>query len=236
MVIEHYGIPTAPFATIPPRSSWPKSGFSPLDVIDNSAYRNELRTYPLFIKPASASTGIGICGKNKVHSREELVHAIEELSQLHPTISLLVEQFLPGREFTVGIVGTGQDAQVVGVREFVFLKQNPNYHIDLTITYVDQDTNLMETDVYSDVLKRNHGRNPQRVSLGLDDPVALSVAEVALNSWRVLGCRDGGRIDIRQDSKSIPNFIEVSLIISLCLRVCLRSIGEHTSWIDAKCV
>jgi len=214
MVLEHYRIPTAPFTTIPPRNSWPKSGFDPMTYIDSSAYCNELQTYPLFVKPASVSTGIGIGKNNKARNRDELIQVIEEISQQHPTTSLLVEQFLSGREFTVGLIGTGADAQVIGVREFVFLKNNPKFQVDPTVPYTNMDPSLLEIDVYCHALKKSWSPNPQQLNLDMSDPVAQSVADVALKAWRVLGCRDGGRIDIRHNSLGVPNFMEVCRIIS----------------------
>jgi D-alanine-D-alanine ligase len=35
-------------------------------------------------------------------------------------------------------------------------------------------------------------------------------SEVALNAWRCIGCRDGGRVDLKMDATGVPNFIEVN--------------------------
>jgi D-alanine-D-alanine ligase len=40
--------------------------------------------------------------------------------------------------------------------------------------------------------------------------VARECEEAALAAWKVLGCEDGGRVDLRHDSNGIPNFIEVN--------------------------
>ncbi|HAE87254.1 TPA: D-alanine--D-alanine ligase, partial [Candidatus Marinimicrobia bacterium] len=76
--------------------------------------------YPLFVKPLSEGTGKGIGAKSVIHSRDELVTASKNLLERYRQ-PVLVERFLPGREFTIGITGTGTHAKVVGVMEICFL-------------------------------------------------------------------------------------------------------------------
>ncbi|KAF8898607.1 hypothetical protein BD779DRAFT_1464751 [Infundibulicybe gibba] len=212
MVIEHHGIPTAPFACVPPRAWSPAS--SAATAITSSPHRDALMAFPLFVKPSSVSTGLGISQTNKITNNEDLETVVNDLAQRYPTQSILIEKFLGGREFTVGIVGTGAAARVVGVRELVFLKFNPNHPIDPNLPYDTYDPALLEFDVYGHQLKKAWCPNPQHVDRDpASDPVLKAVADVALRAWNVLGCRDGGRIDIRHDvmgPNAIPNFIEVS--------------------------
>ncbi|KAF4622500.1 hypothetical protein D9613_009332 [Agrocybe pediades] len=197
MVLEHYGIPTAPFACIPPRCSWDASSYYPLSLLQQCRHREALATFPLFVKPASASTGIGIDSTNKVRNHDELANILDCMSKKYPDQSILVESFLEGREFTVGIIGTGRDARVIGISEFIF-------HGDL--------------DVYGYASKCYDSPDPTRHFLQMSSPVAQDVAKVALDAWKILGCRDGGRIDIRHDTKGSmakPMFIEVNPIPGL---------------------
>lgn len=214
MVLEHYGIPTAPFACIPPRVSR-TADFDPLSAIQNSPHQDALNSFPLFLKPAAEGTGMGITQANKVANQEQLLQVLDDLSQQYPTQAILIERFLAGREFTVGIIGTGVDASVIGVRELVFLKDNPGFPVDPTTIY---DPAILEMDVYGYPLKQTtHMPNPQYVEMDQSDPVAERAADVALNAWKLLGCCDGGRIDIRYDTKNIdavPNFIEVGPVTS----------------------
>ena len=46
--------------------------------------------------------------------------------------------------------------------------------------------------------------------MNTEDKISKWVCEVAHQSWRLLGCRDAGRVDIRLDEVGIPNFIEVN--------------------------
>ena len=43
-----------------------------------------------------------------------------------------------------------------------------------------------------------------------EDPVVQEAEEIAVLAWRILGCRDGGRIDLRCDAGGRPQFIEVN--------------------------
>lgn len=107
---------------------------------------------------------------------------------------MLVERFLPGREFTVGITGSGKAAVAVGVME-VILKENA------------------EPQVYS---YTNKELCEERVIYRLaEGEVAERCAQTALNAWRRLGCRDGGRVDIRLDEAGVANFLEVNPLAGL---------------------
>jgi len=146
---------------------------------------------PYFVKPVAEGTGKGVTPASIVHDRSGLAEAVEELLVLYKQ-PVLVESFLPGREFTVGIVGTGTDAEPVGTIEVVLLDK-------------------AEQGVYSYVNKENCEELVEyRLVLAEEDPVVHEAEEIALNAWRILGCRDGGRIDLRCDGEGNPQFIEVN--------------------------
>jgi D-alanine-D-alanine ligase len=216
MILEHYGILTAPFACLPPRNSTsqPSLDINAATSIASSPHCNALQSFPLFVKPCTVSSGIGITQTNKVMNPESLQAVVDDLSMRYPSQPILIERFLVGREFTVGIVGTGSEARVLGVRELVYLKHHPDHPIDPSVPYDTYDPALLQLDIYGQELKRNWSPNPQYKDLSVEaDPVVKAVADVALKAWNVLGCRDGGRIDIRHDMvgpEAIPNVIEVS--------------------------
>jgi D-alanine-D-alanine ligase len=113
--------------------------------------------------------------------------ARELLERFHQPV--LVEEFLPGREFTVGITGTGAGAKVLGVMEIVPTEK----YVGHGYGYENKSDWVGKLDVV-----------PAR------DAEAEAAAAVALAAWRVLRCRDGGRADIRQDRDGKPRFIEVN--------------------------
>lgn len=144
--------------------------------------------YPLFAKPVAEGTSKGITAASKIKNKPELIAACERL--LHEfNQPVLVEEFLPGREFTVGIVGTGADAQVVAVMEVILLSN-------------------AEQDVYT---YTNKELCEDRVKYVLaDGEIADEARTLALDVWRGLNCRDGGRVDVRADAQGKLSFIEVN--------------------------
>lgn len=148
--------------------------------------------YPLFVKPNAEGSGKGINRKSRVGDPSELRQVC--LDQLKHAECLLVETYLPGREFTVGIVGTGRDSFSVGLMEVCFRP-------------------VAGEAIYSYEMKTNYEEN---IDYSVPEPeIAEKCIDVALRAWRVLECRDAGRIDIRMDKNGIPNFIEVNPLAGL---------------------
>ena len=149
--------------------------------------------FPLFAKPVAEGTGKGINDASKISSSEALEALCRQLLKKFNQ-PVLVETYLPGREFTVGIVGTGQDAVALGVMEILF-KDNA------------------EQNAYSYVNKERYAELVQYRLV--DDEAARQSADIALAAWRGLGCRDGGRVDLRADAAGQPCFIEVNPLAGL---------------------
>jgi D-alanine-D-alanine ligase len=149
--------------------------------------------FPLFAKPVAEGTGKGISDASKVKERKNLHAVCRDLIDRFKQ-PVLLETYLPGREFTVGITGTGRDAKAVGVIE-VLLNEKA------------------EKGAYS---YKNKKKYEELVTYRLvDDRMATDAARVALDSWVGLGCRDAGRIDLRSDAAGKPNFIEVNPLAGL---------------------
>ncbi|HEV2560993.1 MAG TPA: hypothetical protein VGT78_02525 [Rhizomicrobium sp.] len=149
--------------------------------------------FPLFLKPVAEGSGKGINAKSKVDDRAALESVAAELLARFKQ-PVLVETFLAGREFTVAITGTGADAEVLGVSE---IKQIENY--------VGHGYGFENKEDWED-----------KVSIVLADEVSAKAAgDVALAAWRSLRCRDGGRVDIRNDANGKPHFIEVNPLAGL---------------------
>ena len=146
---------------------------------------------PWFIKPVAEGTGKGITPASIVRDREALVPACAQLLARYRQ-PVLIEPYLPGREFTTGIVGTGARAEVLGTIEVQLL-----------------DT--AEPGVYSYANKEEwRTRVHYRLLRPEEDPAVAAAEATALAAWRALGCRDGGRVDLRCDAHGRPLFLEVN--------------------------
>lgn len=144
--------------------------------------------FPLFLKPVAEGSGKGVGAMSKVDDAAGLAHsAADLLARFRQPV--LVEEFLPGREFTIGITGTGADAAVLGVSEIV-PKAN----------YIGHGYGFENKETWEDKLSL----------VRATDDAARAAGDVALMAWRALRCRDGGRVDIRQDRDGQPCFIEVN--------------------------
>ena len=144
--------------------------------------------FPLFAKPVAEGTGKGINAASKTLNQSQLISVCTRLLTTYKQ-PVLIETFLPGREFTVGIIGSGTDATAIGVLE-VILRENA------------------EPDVYSYLNKERYEDSVEY--LLANDAIAEKAKEVALAVWRGLGCRDAGRIDLRADADGMLNFMEVN--------------------------
>lgn len=174
-IIRDAGLRTAPFIEVAPGED---PGNLPFPA-------------PYFVKPLAEGTGKGV-GPDSIVRRAEGLKAVCEKLTARYRQPVLVESYLSGREFTVGIVGTGKHAEVLGSIEVV-LKAGA------------------EQGVYSYL---NKERFQELVDYRLVNPevetVGAGFEALALDAYRVLGCRDAGRVDVRCDGDGVPHFIEIN--------------------------
>ncbi len=146
--------------------------------------------YPLFVKPLYEGTGKGIDEKSRVSDRAELKLAVEKVISNHHQPAL-VEEFLPGREFTAGIVGSGETSVMIGAMEII----------------------SHENSVYSYKVKENYTELARYMPVS--SAVLAECSRISLAAWRALGGDDGGRIDLRYDRHGKLCFIEANPLAGL---------------------
>lgn len=152
--------------------------------------------FPVFAKPIAQGTSKGVTPESHVDSAEEVADICDQLLQKFNE-PVLVEEYLPGREFTVGILGTGEQSRVLGTLEIVMLPG-------------------ADSEVYS---YRNKEECESLVEYRLvrpdNDAQVAEAEELALLAWRTLEARDAGRIDLRCDATGRPQFIEANPLAGL---------------------
>lgn len=146
--------------------------------------------YPLFIKPVSEGTGKGITERNMLKSPVELKEIAEHLLSRYNQPAL-VEEYLPGREFTVGIIGTGDDSLAIGGMEIICRNNLP----------------------YSVEYKENYKEFCKYIPM--DEKVSEECKAVALSAWKALGCVDAGRVDLKADKNGRICFMEINPLAGL---------------------
>lgn len=174
------GVPTSPFVTVASMADVEKVPFDG----------------PWFVKPIAEGTGKGCDPASIVRRREDLAPACDRLLEQYRQ-PVLVERFLPGREVTVGILGTGDEAEVLGTLEIVLAEE-------------------AEQEVYSyENKERCETLVEYRPVSSRDDAMVAEAERIALHAWKALDCRDGGRIDLRCDTEGRPFFLEVNPLAGL---------------------
>ncbi|HKA47846.1 MAG TPA: ATP-grasp domain-containing protein [Methyloceanibacter sp.] len=151
------------------------------------------REFPAFVKPVAEGTGKGCESASIVNSPEELAAAASKLLKRYRQ-PVLVETYLPGREFTVGIVGNGEAARVVGVCE-ILLKE----HAEANIYSLHNKELCEDLVIYSRA----------------DDAEARVAGTRALAAYRALECRDAARIDFRSNQAGELFFLEANPLAGL---------------------
>jgi D-alanine-D-alanine ligase len=177
-VVRDHGFPTPAFA-----------------VVENEADLADVSLpMPLFVKPVAEGTSKGISAASVIRQRRRLRPACRALLRSYRE-PVLVEAFLPGREFTVGVVGTGAAARVLGTLEVLLGPE-------------------ADPEVYS-YRNKEHFEGLVDYRLLTEVPLRQAVEELGLGCWRALGCRDGGRVDVRCDAEGRPQFLEVNPLAGL---------------------
>ncbi|MBX6331697.1 MAG: D-alanine--D-alanine ligase [Gemmatimonadaceae bacterium] len=194
-VLAYHGVPTAPFCVI--RSP------GELDRLITDAQRNagsperRVPALPVFIKPVHEGSSKGITERNYCRTWEELREQGAFLLARYAQ-PVLVEEYLPGAEFTCAVLGNGDAARVlpiVGMR-FDALPAGvlPVYGFEAKWLWDTADRPLEIFDC------------PARI----DEALRRRIEEVVLAAYRVLACRDWSRIDVRLDAAGVPNVVEVN--------------------------
>lgn len=147
-------------------------------------------TFPLFVKPVAEGTGKGITGRSVVRDMGALKTMVTELLAVYRQ-PVLIEEYLPGREFTIGVTGTGAEAKVTGGME-VICKDNLPYSVEVKENY----EHFAQYRVY-------------------DEDMRQECDAVALGAWRALGAVDAGRVDMKADRNGRICFIEANPLAGL---------------------
>jgi D-alanine-D-alanine ligase len=183
-ILRANGVPTADWALARSASD-----------VDRIAARGW--TYPLFAKPVHEGSSKGITERNLAADADALRAVVLDLLERYAQ-PVLIETFLPGAEFTCGVLGNGASARVLPIvgMNFDALPAGalPIYGFEAKWLW-DRPENPLE--IFS---------CPARISDGL----RAAIEDVVLRAFAVLGCRDWSRVDVRLDATGRANIVEVN--------------------------
>jgi D-alanine-D-alanine ligase len=152
---------------------------------------------PWVVKPLFEGSSKGIPERALCTRPADVRRRVREIGDEYAQPAL-VEEFLPGREFTVGILGNGVDARALPLVEIRFdaLPQGaaPLYGYEAKWLW---DTPARPLDIFV-------------CPAAVDDALAGAIEAAALGAYHALGCRDWARVDVRLDARGAPGVIEVN--------------------------
>ena len=167
--------------------------------------------YPLFIKLCYEGSSKGVRLDSKILDPRSLGEKTRSLLETYGS-PVLVEEFVKGPEFTVGVLGN-HDPFILGVMQ-IEIKGNPP-----------------EESIYSLEIKREWEEKVRyHCPPSIDQNLLKKIEEVALRSYRALECRDVSRVDIRVGEDRTPYFLEINPLPGLSpvygdLVIMARSMG-----------
>ena len=194
--LAYHGVPTAPFAVVRSLSSGELQSILSGGAGTSGALARPL-SFPLFVKPVHEGSSKGITERNFCRDAGELERQVAFLLGKYRQ-PVLVEEYLPGAEFTCAVLGNGAAATVlpiVGMR-YGALPDGalPVYGYEAKWLW-DRPDNPLEIF-----------ECPARI----DDALRRTIEDTVLAAYRVLGCRDWSRVDVRLDAAGVPNVVEVN--------------------------
>ncbi len=170
-------------------------------------------TFPLFVKPAREGTGMGMGSESIVYDEAQLRRRVKWVLQTYRQPAL-VEDYLPGREFTVGVLGR-TDAACYSPHPDLY--QVDGFH-RFPVLEVDNSQSVTP-GVYGNLAKTLHsGENgiPDFICPADVDPIlADKLRSLAIRGHLAVGAVDVSRLDMRLDAAGEPRLIEINSLPGL---------------------
>jgi D-alanine-D-alanine ligase len=189
--------------------------------------------FPLFVKPAREGTGMGVDLKaivrNEIELRERVKWVIDNYNQ-----PALVETFLPGREFTVGIMGRPDIKNYTRHPEWY---DKDGFH-RFPILELDNSRSVTP-NVYSQAAKSKsigeEGAPGYFCPAHLEPELGKKLHYLAWRAHILLGALDISRTDIRLDAEGSPRLMEINTLPGLTpdySDLCLQAKAEDITYTD----
>ena len=158
----------------------------------NSVNKKLKLKFPVIVKPNAEGSSKGISDKAIVSDKEELLKLINTNIKMYKQ-DMLVEEYIAGREFTVALLGNGEELKVFPPMEIIYTNKHEKFNI------------------YSYQVKKNYKELIRyECPAKLDKRTETEMIRIAKKIYQVLNCRDFSRIDFRMSEDGKIYFIEIN--------------------------
>lgn len=157
--------------------------------------------FPLFLKPNAEGSSKGVLNENLVKDKITFAKRLKWLFE-HFKGAVLVEEFLPGREFTVAILGNPPQTLPIIEQRLDRLPKEYAPFSSYEVKWLWEDT-LVDVSIAYDC--------PAKIS----DKLMQKINKLSIAAYNALNCKDCARVDIRLDDKGLPNVLEINTLPGL---------------------
>jgi D-alanine-D-alanine ligase len=190
-------------------------------------------TFPLFVKPVHEGTGMGINGDSIVQSEAGLRAQVEWVVETYDQPAL-VEGYLPGREFTVGLIGNRRQQDERRRPDFY---DTLGYHV-FPVLEIDAGVGVGQGlyNAASKAYSPGEGGAPLYLCpADIPDAFGEILKTLAVAGFEAIGALDLGRVDFRLGSDGQPYMLEINTLPGLNPRVsdlCIMAQAEGIHYSD----
>ena len=165
-------------------------------------------SFPLFIKPIKGGDSRGIDSSSIVYNYNSFKKKVLDIKKKH-NLTSIAETYLSGKEYSVGIFEDSISGILRALPVEIIIKKNINGH------------SILDFDV-----KKN---DEEKVIAVKDVKIFKKISKLAKDSFKAIGGKSLGRIDIKMNDQGIPYFMEANLMPGLrkgyFYRACVLNLG-----------
>ncbi len=166
-------------------------------------------SYPLFVKPVREGTAKGVDSNSIVHNAKQLRQRVAWLTSTYRQPAL-VESYLPGREFTVGLLGNRIQR---GGQPLSKAYNSLGYHMFPVLEIDTSPLAHSERGIYTNRIK---SEMPLAINYlcpaDIDAKLEGELKRLAVAAFEAIGALDVSRVDFRLDSGGSPHILEINTL------------------------
>ena len=149
--------------------------------------------YPIILKPNAEGSGRGIFDRSIAENEADFRELLKQAAMVYDG-SMLAEEYLPGREFTVGLLGNGPEVHAFRPMEICYREAT------------DGSYYVYSYRIKKDFRKYVHYECPANIP----PETERELMDMAKKAFHALGCCDVARVDFRLNGAGEPCFLELN--------------------------